>query len=333
MSNEHDPARAVTALHATIDGREQVFPLTAGSSWRLGRELDCDIVVADHRASRFHATLHRDAAGAFHLSDSGSRNGTLINGRQLATTVRLVDGDRIEIGGTALVFRDHEQAEAEPARQRSAEATQFFLSRDMVSVLVTDVRGFTEMSRRLGEERISAVMSDYFREAGKLLDRRGCWAQKYIGDAVMGVWRHPELYVPAPMFVQWLELVEEFRALAAEISARFALDPPLRFGGAINTGYASTGNMGSAGVADFTALGDAVNKAFRLESGCKDLHCDFLIAEQTIELIRPAAPTDCLPPPSQVMLKGYDRFEPIFAFDFEALAGLGRAAKEAAAAA
>lgn len=71
----------------------------------LGRAADCDVVIADRRASRRHAEVCRKEEG-FILRDLDSTNGTWLNGRRLNTPMLLHDGDLIEIAAARFTFRD-----------------------------------------------------------------------------------------------------------------------------------------------------------------------------------------------------------------------------------
>ena len=68
--------------------------------------------------------------------------------------------------------------------------TQLITFTGYVTVLVMDIRDFTGLSRRLGETRLSGVIGEFMRLSGQVLDENGAASQKYIGDAVMGVWDH-----------------------------------------------------------------------------------------------------------------------------------------------
>jgi two-component system NtrC family sensor kinase len=87
-----------------VRGRDQGrhFPLDPRVT-RVGRDSSCDIRLHDSEASRTHAELRPTSDGAFALVDLASSNGTLVNGR-LITQHPLASGDRIEIGGTLLIF-------------------------------------------------------------------------------------------------------------------------------------------------------------------------------------------------------------------------------------
>ena len=145
-----------------------------------------------------------------------------------------------------------------------------------------------------------------FREGGKALQERGAWAQKYIGDAVMAVWIHkkraPELRELAAVFEGLSRLI----AIAGGLQSQFGLDAPIRLGAGINTGWASIGNVGSMASSDYTALGDVVNKTFRLESATKDIPCDVALGQGTYEFLAGLAGIESLFNECTVKLKGYD---------------------------
>lgn len=87
-----------------VDPLGEVIPLTEPPVI-LGRAADCDVVIADRRASRCHAEVRREEEG-FILRDLGSTNGTWLNGRRLSIPTLLRDGDVIEIAGACFAFRD-----------------------------------------------------------------------------------------------------------------------------------------------------------------------------------------------------------------------------------
>ncbi|SFS05649.1 adenylate/guanylate cyclase domain-containing protein [Sphingomonas jatrophae] len=290
---------------------------------RIGRSEHNNVVLSDEMASREHAMIRRDASGCCYLSDSGSRNGTLLNGRQVIRPVPLSNGDVIQIGKQRLRFRTLEVAAPRMAPPVAA-ATMFMAAQSLITVLVTDIRGFTPLSRELGEARISTLMAEIFRTAGQLLDGAGAWSQKFIGDAIMGVWKHEGTALPADTLNQILGVVIDLESLFDGLPARYGLNRPVRFGAALNTGYASLGNMGSAASADFTALGDAVNKAFRLETASKDLGCDLVVGRSTVDFLMPPLPPQQLPPAADATMKGYDGVERVHMLQFRDVAWFAR---------
>lgn len=312
-------------LRVATDGAQRHVPLGPLAVLRLGRAEHNDIVLTDTSASREHAMIRRDADGASFIADSGSRNGTTLNGRAVTTPVRLTDGDIIAIGRQELKFFDPTGAaiimETQmPASAQGGDATQFIQQQSLITVMVIDVRGFTMLSREIGEARISAVMQAIFRRAGSLLDAAGAWSHKFIGDAVMAVWRHPSDRVLSSELTRVVNLIAELEPLFQNLTAQHDLPRPLMYGAAINSGVAALGNMG--GIAD--VLGDTVNKTFRLESATKQLGCDVLIGEATFKVLLPPLPPEILPPRADVELKGYDAPEPARMLKFTDLPRLTR---------
>ena len=88
------------ALIDTTHGK--TFPLSSARQL-IGRESNCDIVIPDINASRTHAELRFEQPGVWVLTDLGSTNGTLVNGRQITSQV-LQGGERIVMGTTNLQF-------------------------------------------------------------------------------------------------------------------------------------------------------------------------------------------------------------------------------------
>jgi adenylate cyclase len=185
-------------------------------------------------------------------------------------------------------------------------ATATLHVRRLISVLVVDIRDFTGLTRQLDEKILSEVIGTWFRRAGEIIREHGSWVDKYIGDAVMAVWIH------GPQGVSNEEMLRIFSALSAlhkmtsELYDQYPLPFPLRIGAGINTGFAMVGNTGSGDRPDYTALGDTVNAAFRLESATKEIRLDVALGETTYKHV-PRSPAR--PAPFQehtVHLKGYD---------------------------
>ena len=105
------------------------------------------------------------------------------------------------------------------------------------------------------------------------MQRLGSWAQKYIGDAVMAVWVHDRPERVGADILRVLRAVSEINTATAEISKTLGLPVPLRIGAGVNTGPAILGGT------DYTALGDTVNTAFRLESATKGIGLGVAVGE------------------------------------------------------
>ena len=150
--------------------------------------------------------------------------------------------------------------------------------------LFTDVRGFTAMSEKLKPEDVTYIMNKVLTAQQKAVQKHGGMVDKYIGDAMMAIFNapldlqdHPKAAVDCA-----LEIAENIKALAVELQAERL--PEIAIGIGINTGSAAIGNMGSENRFDYTAIGDAVNIAARLESATKERKVNLLIGEATENL-------------------------------------------------
>jgi adenylate cyclase len=294
-------------LDLEMRGQKKQYPLAGDRVCRIGRSDKNTIVLDDDLASRNHAMLQRSDDGSFYLTDLGSSNGTFINGARVSVPVILHAGDRITIGSHEFVFHQEtlEAPQPEP-EQDEMKSTSIFFAQKLITVLVVDIRDFTGLARRIDAAKLSQLTGAFFRDAGKVLQERGAWAQKYIGDAVMAVWVHKRREPELRELLLILDGLSKLTSIAASLQAHFDLDAPIRVGAGINTGWASVGNVGSIATSDYTALGDVVNKAFRLETATKEVPCDFLVGQETYNFLAKHTELGTSFSQCTVNLKGYD---------------------------
>lgn len=308
------------------EGRgETEIPIERLGLCSIGRGFDNTIVLGDGLSSREHAIIRRNASGHCVLTDLGSRNGTRLNNRPVTSVVQLTDGDVVQVGNQKLYFcQDISVLDADvgATSEESAAATQFFLAETLITVLVVDIRGYTVLSQILGEKRISEMMAEVFRGAGEILEQKKAWSQKFIGDAIMAVWAHSNDRVTPADLLRVFDVIGELQDLFRPLHKRYDLLQPLEFGCGINTGFASIGNIGSAASSDFTAMGDSVNKAFRLESATKGSGFSLFMGEQVLKSLVPPLPDDGYPEIVDLDLKGYDEKVRAYALNFDDLSGL-----------
>jgi len=143
--------------------------------------------------------------------------------------------------------------------------------------LFTDVRGFTSLSERLEPEEVTEIMNKVLTIQANAVKKYEGMVDKYIGDAMMAIFNAP------------LDLDNHKEAAilcATEIQDEIKLSGlGVEIGVGINTGYAVIGNMGSDTRFDYTAIGDCVNVAARLESATKEVGVDILIGENTAKKV------------------------------------------------
>jgi adenylate cyclase len=299
------------------------FHMREGQSWAIGRGDGCAVMLDSRSVSRLHALIQRRDAGDLALVDLGSRNGSFVNGIRVSFPVSLNDQDKLRFGDQQLIFRNPAGSEsvmtapaADLANQPRNEPTTALHSNSLTTILVVDIRDFTPLARTLPEALLSQTIGTWFLRSGQIVQRRGSWAQKYIGDAVMAVWIHDHPAQVGADVLRVLHAVSEINAATLEISKALALPAPLRIGAGVNTGMAILGGT------DYTALGDTVNTAFRLESATKEIGLGIAAGERFyLELAVQARSAFVR---REVALKGYDGVSIAWATSFEALQELLR---------
>jgi adenylate cyclase len=301
-------------LQLAGQGRTREFQLDSASACRIGRSEQCNLVLAgDARVSRNHAIVQRMDTGAYYLSDLGSRNGTVLNGRPVATPTALKNGDIIRLGGYELVFvQEEDTVHPPPEADTQEEKTTALLDVRLISVLVLDIRNYTSLSRELGESKTSQMMGSVFRAAGQVLASSGSYAQKYIGDAVMAVWVHDRTGPSAAELRLVFGALCGLARIVDEMQRDFSLSAPVRFGAGLNCGVAALGNMGSASLADHTAMGECVNKAFRLESASKEVGYPVLAGQKMHGFLAVLPAVQSAFQPALIELRGYDQPETVY---------------------
>jgi adenylate cyclase len=261
-----------------------------------------------------HALIQRKDAGELALVDLGSRNGSFVNGTRVSFPVVLSDKDRLVFGDQELVFRNPARSESSLAASHvdiRNEPTTALHTHSLATIMVVDIRDFTPLARTLTESLLSQTIGTWFLRSGQITQRMGSWAQKYIGDAVMAVWVHDNPKQVGADLLRTLRAISEINAATEEISKTLPLPAPLRIGAGVNTGPAIIGGT------DYTALGDTVNAAFRLESATKSLGMGVAIGEKTYEqIVSPAISSFTR---KQVELKGYEGPSTAWAISFQDL--------------
>mgnify|MGYP001030092330 CR=1 FL=1 len=251
----------------------------------LGRDKNSDIVIIDLLASRNHAMIRRLGHSDYYLIDSGSSNGSFVNSHRVAIPRLLKSGDRIQIGGSELVF-EQEHKEEDVMDTISMEETIISDSPVIrqITVLVADIRGFTSLSESVNIRTLTRMMTKWFHSVTDVITSHGGIVDKFIGDCVFARWEFDAN--EANSVIKALQAAIEINAVTEELNINSPeISEKLRIGVGINTGVASMG-IGQ----DATALGDAVNIAFRLESATKVLGTDIVMSESSYGSL----PDECL---------------------------------------
>ena len=149
--------------------------------------------------------------------------------------------------------------------------------------LFTDVRGFTALSESVTPEEVAYIMNKALTAQQSAVAECHGMVDKYIGDAMMAIFGAP---LDLENHEDWaIECAKKIQENMIDLNVEFEAKglPPVQIGIGINSGDAIIGNMGSDQRFDYTAIGDAVNVAARLESGTKLAGVDILIGAKTAQ--------------------------------------------------
>jgi len=159
--------------------------------------------------------------------------------------------------------------------------------RRQMTVLFSDIRGFTTVSEKGQPEEIVQLLNEYFTRMVDIVFRHKGTLDKFVGDMVMALFGaplddpdHAEHAVDAA-----LEMIEELRRLNERWTAEGR--PSLDIGIGVNTGPMIAGNIGSSAIMSYTVIGDAVNLGSRLESLNKEYGTRIIISQTTRDSLPP----------------------------------------------
>jgi adenylate cyclase len=156
-----------------------------------------------------------------------------------------------------------------------------------MTLMFCDIRGFTTISEKLDPQQLTRLVNRFFTPMSREIQGHGGTIDKYIGDCIMAFWNAP---LPTPdharkachaALAMIAALAELNRRRADEARTERREFVPLRMGIGLNTGECVVGNMGSDQRFNYTAMGDEVNMAARLEGQCKEFAVDIVISDTT----------------------------------------------------
>lgn len=174
-------------------------------------------------------------------------------------------------------------------------------TRRELTVFFSDIVGFTSVSEKVSPDTLVTLLSRYLEEmAGEIL-RNGGTVDKYIGDAIMAIWGAPQSHEAPAIAACRTALANQARLSELRMDWKSEGLPALRARIGLHTGPAIVGNFGSPDRLDYTAIGDTVNIASRLESLNRIYGTEILIGPSTREAVREHMVTR---PIDQVGVKG-----------------------------
>lgn len=158
--------------------------------------------------------------------------------------------------------------------------------RKNLSVLFSDIRGFTSISEKLTPEELVHLLNEYMTAMTEIIFKYGGLLDKYIGDSIMAVFGAPLDQQDHALRAcrTGIEMMDALRGLREKWAAEGR--PYVDIGIGINTGDMVVGNMGSRMRFDYTVMGDSVNLASRLEGTNKEYGTNIIISEFTHAQVR-----------------------------------------------
>jgi PAS domain S-box-containing protein len=178
--------------------------------------------------------------------------------------------------------------------------------RQTISILFADIRGFSTFSEQEEPERLVEIINVYFTIAAQAIMTQEGVIDKFMGDAVMALFNTP--LNPQQNHVE--RAIKAALMMKTDLGQYHAEIPPakrLHFGIGIHTGEAVVGNVGSASRKDYSAIGDAVNLAKRLQEVARP--DQILISDETYQQVREWTRVEALAP---VRVKGRQALEQIY---------------------
>ena len=317
-----DPPRRLLSASAVLDALLALFIVAAGTMWPLGdfhgllslpshgilalAVVGSGFRLSNRVVSATAGTMALGATGLLLLERSAHGDAIIAGPTDYASfsiaigTAALIALALVRRTRTLVLEGARAAVGAERARQRlgvyvSQEIAEAALSADrlelggqrrLITVLFSDLRGFTRYSEKIPPERLVAELNAYLDAMVSVIRSEGGMVDKYIGDAIMVVFGLPEPQPDAPLrALRAATRMQE--ALAAHNIGRTARGlPPLQQGIGVHHGYAIAGNIGTEDRLQYTVIGDVVNLASRLESLTKDHHTAVLFCADVVEAAR-----------------------------------------------
>jgi pSer/pThr/pTyr-binding forkhead associated (FHA) protein len=190
----------------------------------LGRGASCTHVVDYPGISRTHAMLQPEPGGGYLLADLRSTNGTYLNGIRLEQVTHLRDGDKVELGDVALVYR----CQHAPGETGDDGATSVLIHSGKCWLLMLDIVGFTAHTQNVGVDAATEDFKHWLELVRPVLLRSGCTINAYLGDAIFAYWRQDK-HSPFKVTTALRELValqpaspRPFRILAHQGNVRIS---------------------------------------------------------------------------------------------------------------
>jgi adenylate cyclase len=154
-----------------------------------------------------------------------------------------------------------------------------------ITVMFADLSGFTALADKVSAEELTALTNKYLAIVVAAVEANGGYVDKFIGDAVMGIWGAPGLSSDHPSAASSAALRAVSDVMSSKVLADLRNEPSFSIKVGLNSGPAIVGNVGAEKRYNYTALGQTVNIAARLENVAADYGCGIVIGPTTAAAI------------------------------------------------
>lgn len=327
MGSSNNPALPMASANLRYHsaGEDHYFPIHRVSMCTIGRSSSSNISLDDRLLSRDHAMIRCSSSGVCEIEDTGSSNGTSVNGTLISTAVALKDGDVIQVGQHVMTFIQNNQTAGLVTDADDDRAVVAFPPNSLITALSLNIRGYANLTQILGTEQLGLLMADIAAIAGDVFTRRHGWKHQHDGSAVNAVWAHHDDWLSARDLLNIFDAIAEIQLGVRPLQKRYHLLRPIAFGCGVATGHAILKDVGAAVETDSGALCNVVQHAYQLEIATHITGCDMLISETGLSLLSPQLEPGYLPALCSVSAKDMPQMLHAYALRFDQLGGLSAA--------
>ncbi len=192
-----------------------------------------------------------------------------------------------------------------------------------VTILFTDLAGFTDISERLGAEQVTSLLNQHFTRMGRIIMLHNGTLNRFIGDAIMAFWGAPldDVDQCDRACLVAAQMRDEMILMRKDLRDQGLPEIFIRIG--VHSGVAIIGNLGSEDRFDYTAIGDCVNLASRLEGVNKLYGTEILISKETASRLKDQSNLRIV---DRIIVKG--KTEPIDVFTLDNDQDINRCSRE-----
>jgi class 3 adenylate cyclase len=249
------------------------------------------LVLPFPEVSGQHAELRCKSSG-WTLIDSGSTNGTTLNGARLTPgrEYPLKTGDIVQIAQYDLLISPSASADSyeEEEDREQQDKTQFRIHLINATILVGDIKGFTTLSEKHDPGEVMLAAQNFFERLRVEIEKNYGQLEKIVGDAIMAYWNGDDSHGASMQAYQACSTALQIRELATHYASGSwpFPDHPMVLDMALATGPVAAGALGNSN-ANPALLGDTANLVFRLEKLIGDDHPgDIVVENVTFELAK-----------------------------------------------